>query len=87
MSELGLEQSTRKEPKREKLTTALLDRLRNTRPRQQYIVWDTVEKGFHVLISPGPKHEKRATVTLRVAYYLKDKPGVPKYLKLGRYPD
>jgi hypothetical protein len=87
MSELGLEQSTRKEPRREKLTTALLDRLRNTRPRQQYIVWDTVEKGFHVLISPGPKHEKRATVTLRVAYYLKDKPGVPKYLKLGRYPD
>ena len=74
-------------PNREKLTTALLNRLLRTRPHQQYVVWDTKETGFHVLVSRGPKHGKQATVTLRVAYYLKGKPGTPKYMKLGRYPD
>jgi hypothetical protein len=74
-------------PNKHKLTTAYLDDLLRTRPHRQYVVWDTKETGLHVLVSPGSKHKKQATVTLRTCYYLPDRPGVPKYLKLGRYPD
>jgi len=73
--------------KKEKLTNARLDGLLRTRPHQQYVVWDTKEAGFHVLVSRGSKQGKQSTVTFRVAYYLKGKPGSPKYMKLGRYPD
>ena len=63
------------------------DLLKSGRPHRQKSVWDTKETGLSVLISRGPKHKRQATVTLRVVYYLKDKPGVPRYVKLGRYPD
>jgi len=74
-------------PNRKRLTSTELDRLARAKPDRQYVVWDDKETGLHVLISPGPKHKKQATVTWRVVYYLRDEPGVPKYLKLGRYPN
>jgi hypothetical protein len=64
-----------------------LDRWRSKRPLRQTIRWDKKQKGLCVLVSPGPKDQRRATVTFRVAYYLKSAPGKPKYIKLGRYPD
>ena len=69
------------------MTSTELDRLARAKPDRQYVVWDDKETGLHVLVSPGPKHKKQATVTWRVCYYLRDKPGLPKYLKLGRYPN
>ncbi len=74
-------------PNRKRLTNTELDRLLRAKPDRQYVVWDDKETGLQVLVSPGPKHKKQATVTWRVCYYLRDKPGVPKYLKLGRFPD
>ena len=74
-------------PNRKRLTSTELDRLQRAKPDRQYVVWDDKETGLHVLISPGPKHKKQATVTWRVCYYLRNEPGVPKYLKLGRYPN
>ena len=69
-------------------TKARLDSLlKSGRPHRQKSIWDTKETGLSVLVSRGPKHKRQATVTLRVVYYLKDKPGVPRYVKLGRYPD
>jgi hypothetical protein len=80
-------QSAAPKANRRKLTNTDLDRLLRTKPNRQLIVWDEKETGLHVLVSPGPKHRKQATVTLRVCYYMRDEPGVPKYLKIGRYPD
>jgi integrase len=75
-------------PDRMEFTKACLDRLlKSGRPHRQKSIWDTKETGLSVLISRGPKHKRQATVTLRVVYYLRDKPGVPRYVKLGRYPD
>jgi integrase len=75
-------------PDRMEFTKARLDNLLKTgRPHRQKTIWDTKETGLSVLISRGPKHKRQATVTLRVVYYLKDKPGVPRYVKIGRYPD
>ena len=69
-------------------TKARLDTLlKSGRPHRQKSIWDTKETGLSVLISRGPKHKRQATVTLRVVYYLKDRPGKPRYWKLGRYPD
>ena len=66
---------------------ARLDGLKNGRPHRQDMLWDSGEPGLCVLISRGPKHKRKATVTFRVVYYLKDRPGEPRYMKLGRYPD
>src|SRR6516165_412757 len=87
MTQLPRDRSAALGPNKHKLTTAYLDNLLRTRLHRQYVVWDTKETGLHVLVSPGSKHKKQATVTLRICYYLPDRPGVPKYLKLGRYPD
>jgi hypothetical protein len=72
-------------PERTKLTKAKLDKLLLSRPHRQYTIWDTETTGLSVLVSRGPTHDHRATVTFRVVYYLK--PGEPRYLKIGRYPD
>jgi Phage integrase family len=75
-------------PDRIEFSKARLDNLLKTgRPHRQKTIWDTKETGLSVLISRGAKHKRQATVTLRVVYYLKDKPGIPRYVKLGRYPD
>jgi hypothetical protein len=77
-----------REPKRLLFTEAALAALmRNGRPQRQTVVWDTKERGLCVLVSRGPKHKRQATVTFRVIYYLKDRPGEARYVKLGRYPD
>ena len=69
-------------------TKARLDHLLKTgRPHRQKSIWDTKERGLSVLVSRGPKHRRQATLTLRVTYYLKDKPGKPRYVKIGRWPD
>lgn len=75
------------EANRVNLTTAFLDAERAKRPHRQKLIWDTVEPHLCVLVSRGPKHERRATLTFRVVYYLKTHPGKPHYKKLGRYPD
>jgi hypothetical protein len=67
------------------LTKALLDEKLNIRPHRQSMIWDTKETGLSVLISRGPAHKRQATLTFRVAYYLKDNPGKPRYKSLGRY--
>jgi hypothetical protein len=73
---------------RVKFTKAELDKLlQSGRPDRQKMIWDTEEKGLSVLISRGPKHQGQATVTFRVVYYLKDSPGKPRYMKLGRWPE
>jgi len=65
-----------------------LDRLRRTKPARQTTIWDKKETGLCVLWSPGPAGKKNeATVTLRCVFYLRDKPGVPQYTVIGRYPD
>src|SRR5262245_58719395 len=80
-------QSAAPKANRKRLTNGDLDKLLRTKPDRQHVIWDEKETGLHVLVSPGPKHRKQATVTLRVCYYMRDQPGVPKYLKIGRYPD
>jgi integrase len=77
----------RSEPERTLFTKAKLNELLRNRPHRQRIIWDTEEVGLSVLVSRGPKHKRQATVTFRVVYYLKGKPGVPRYKVLGRYPD
>jgi integrase len=77
----------RNEPERTLFTKAKLNELLRNRPHRQKIIWDTEEVGLSVLVSRGPKHRRQATVTFRVVYYLKGKPGVPRYKVLGRYPD
>jgi hypothetical protein len=39
------------------------------------------------LVSRGPKHAKRATVSFRALFYLPSRPGKPHYFAIGRYPD
>jgi hypothetical protein len=61
----------------QRVSKARLDHLLKTgRPHRQKTIWDTKETGLSGLISRGPKHKRQGTVTLRVVYYLKDKPGV-----------
>jgi hypothetical protein len=75
-------------PARMKFTAASLEGLlKSGRLHRQKMIWDTEEKGLSVLISRGPKHQRQATVTFRVVYYLKDNPGRPRYMKLGRWPE
>jgi hypothetical protein len=82
------ESAERRQPKRMLLTEAALAALmRNGRPQRQAVIWDSKERGLCVLVSRGPKHKRQATLTFRVVYYLKDRPGEARYLKLGRYPD
>ena len=78
---------TKRERDKQRLSKSVLDGLLKARPQRQRTIWDTEENGLCVLISRGPKDQKRATVTFRVVYYLRDKPGLPLYKKLGRYPD
>jgi hypothetical protein len=68
-------------------TKASLDKLRQSRPDRQLLKWDTKEARLCVLVSPGPAHKERATLTFRVVYYLPSQPGKPRYYKIGRYPD
>ena len=76
------------EPKqRLTITKSELDKLLTRRPHRQQTIWDTKQVGFCVLVSRGPKHKKQGTVTLRACYYLPSRPGVPRYKKIGRYPD
>jgi hypothetical protein len=75
-------------PDRIEFTKARLDHLLKTgRPHRQKSIWDTKERGLSVLVSRGPKHRRQATLALRVTYYLKDRPGKPRYVKIGRWPD
>lgn len=52
----------------------------------QLTIWDRKQAGLCLLVSTTPAR-KTATVTLRVAFYLPSKPGTPRYMALGRYPD
>jgi hypothetical protein len=67
------------------LTKTLLDEKLSVRPHRQSMLWDTKETGLQVLVSRGPAHKRQATLTFRVAYYLKSNPGKPRYLALDRY--
>ena len=65
-----------------------LNKLRKDKPDKQTLVWDGgSQAGLHMLVSPGPAHMKEATLTLRVCFYMKNRPGVPRYKALGRWPD
>ena len=81
------ETTSRRQAQRVKLTKSLLDEKLGVRRHRQAVIWDTEETGLSVLISRGPKHKRQATLTFRVVYYLKNTPGKPRYLKIGRYPD
>ena len=70
-----------------KLSAALLNAELTKRPHKQRVIWDSKQPGLCVLISRGAKDAHRATVTFRVAFYLKNVPGKPQYVSLGRYPD
>jgi hypothetical protein len=69
------------------LTRGVLNAELGKRPDGQRVVWDSKQSGLCVLVSPGPKGGRQATVTFRVAFYLRGQPGKPQYVKLGRYPD
>jgi hypothetical protein len=68
-------------PDKEELTTAKLDKLRREPPERQRLIWDAKQDGLVALVSP------KGIVSLSACYYLPSKPGVPRYMKLGRYPD
>lgn len=55
------EGQTGKQPSREALTKPLLNGLLKTR-------WDTKETGLQVLVSRGPKHQRKPTISFRVVY-------------------
>lgn len=86
-SENPVSASDRTAPNKMKLTRPALDKLLRTCPHRQHIIWDTEQDGFGVLVSRGPADKQQATVSLRVCYYMKGKPGKPRYFKFGRYPD
>jgi hypothetical protein len=69
------------------LTRKVLADLKRDRHDNQFTVWDAKENGLCVLVSPGAEHKTESTVTFRVCYYLRNEPGKPRYLKIGRYPD
>jgi hypothetical protein len=69
------------------LTVSMLNAELTKRPHKQRVVWDSKQAGLCVLISRGAKNAHRATVNFRVAFYLKNIPGKPQYISLGRYPD
>jgi integrase len=80
--------SSRRAAEKIEFTKARLDELlRSGRPQRQKTIWDTKQDGLCVLVSRGPKRKRKATLTFRVVYYLKDSPGKPRYKALGRYPD
>lgn len=72
-------------PSHVKFTKPYLDKLLKVKPKEQITVWDEKQAGLCILHSPGPAHRPQSTVTLRACYYTKDKPGIPKYVKIGRY--
>ncbi len=74
-------------PDRLLFTKASLDRLLHSRPKEQRTIWDKKTSGLCVLLSRGPAHSTKATLTFRVVYYLRDRPGIPRYVKIGRYGD
>jgi hypothetical protein len=77
-----------REPKHMKFTEAALNKLlSNGRPQRQTVYWDSEARGLCVLVSRGPKHKRQATITFRVLYYMKDRPGEARYYKIGRWPD
>jgi hypothetical protein len=69
------------------LTVSKLNAELDKRPHKQRVVWDSKQAGLCVLISRGAKDAHRATVTFRVAFYLKGLRGRVQYYTLGRYPD
>jgi hypothetical protein len=73
--------------KRMTFTKVALDKLLKTRPQRQYSIWDSKEPHLSVLVSRGPEHKKRGTVTFRCIYYLPTAPAKPRYLAIGRWPD
>jgi hypothetical protein len=73
--------------RRVKFTRIELDKLARSNHHHQQVYWDTEQKRLSVLVSHGPKHAKRATVTFRAIYYLKSRPGKPQYLTIGHWPD
>jgi hypothetical protein len=73
--------------KRMTFTKVALDKLLKTRPQRQYSIWDSKEPHLSVLVSRGPEHKKRGTVTFRCIYYLPTAPGKPRYIAIGRWPD
>ena len=78
-------------PSREALTTKALAAIKTRGTDKQRVIWDTVQAGLCVLVSPGrnlgPEHTRQSTVTFRVAYYLPTKRGQPSYITIGRWPD
>jgi hypothetical protein len=84
-AEAATDSDKRRAPERVLLTKERLDAKLRVRPHRQSMIWDTQTRGLSVLVSRGPKDKKQATLTFRVAYYLKSNPGKPRYLKLGRY--
>jgi hypothetical protein len=74
-------------PNKKMLTRSLLEERLRVRPHDQETIWDTKQDGLCALISRGPASKRQATISLRVCYYLKSKPGKPQYIKIGRYPD
>jgi hypothetical protein len=72
-------------PFRVKFTKPYLDKLLKQKPKAQVTIWDETVTGLCILHSPGKAHQAESTVTFRACYYLKDQPGVPKYVKIGRY--
>jgi hypothetical protein len=85
--EEGEPATAKQTPNKQQLTASLLDRLQRTRPHHPQLIWDTKQDGLCALVSRGPASKKQATISLRVCYYLKSKPGKPHYIKIGRYPD
>jgi hypothetical protein len=80
MSSWGIEMGSRA-----KFTKPYLDKLLKKKPTEQLTIWDEKQPGLCVLHSPGPAHRTESTVTWWACYYTKDKPGVPKFVKIGRY--
>ncbi len=75
-----------------KFTKTELEKLtRSNHHSSQVTYWDTDLQARHqarlcALVSKGPKHSKRATVSFRAIFYLPSHPGRPNYVTLGRWP-
>jgi integrase len=71
-------------------TKTELDKLTRANHHHQQVIWDEALRARHqarlcVLVSKGPKHTKRATVSFRAIFYLPSHPGKPHYMKIGRW--
>jgi integrase len=73
--------------KRELFSKSVLNKLLTTRPHRQHMIWDKKEPHLCVLVSRGQRDARRGTVTFRAIYYLRNHPGKPNYIAIGRWPD